>query len=45
MKKISIVGAGRVGESAAQILANDEQAHEVVLIDIRATRDRDRGGG
>jgi malate dehydrogenase len=35
MKKITIVGAGRVGESAAQILANDEQAHEVVLIDIR----------
>ncbi len=35
MKKISIVGAGRVGESAAQILANEELAHEVVLIDIR----------
>ncbi|MFQ5487605.1 MAG: malate dehydrogenase [Gammaproteobacteria bacterium] len=35
MKKITIVGAGRVGESAAQILANEELAHEVVLIDIR----------
>ena len=36
MKKITIVGAGRVGESAAQILANAEMAHEVVLTDIRA---------
>ncbi len=35
MKKITIIGAGRVGESAAQILANEELAHEVVLIDIR----------
>ncbi len=35
MKKITIVGAGRVGESAAQILANEELAHEVVLLDIR----------
>ncbi|HHH35678.1 MAG TPA: malate dehydrogenase [Gammaproteobacteria bacterium] len=35
MKKITIVGAGRVGESAAQILANEELAHELVLIDIR----------
>ena len=35
MKKITIVGAGRVGESAAQILANAEMAHEVVLTDIR----------
>ncbi len=35
MKKITIVGAGRVGESAAQILANSEMAHEVVLTDIR----------
>ncbi len=35
MKKITIIGAGRVGESAAQILANEEHAHEIVLIDIR----------
>jgi len=35
MKKITIVGAGRVGESAAQILANAESSHEVVLTDIR----------
>jgi len=35
MKKISIIGAGRVGESAAQILAYQEVAHEVMLIDIR----------
>lgn len=35
MKKITIIGAGRVGESAAQILANEELAHEVVLIDVR----------
>jgi len=35
MKKITIIGAGRVGESTAQILANEELAHEVVLIDVR----------
>ncbi len=35
MKKITIIGAGRVGESTAQILANEELAHEVTLIDIR----------
>ncbi len=35
MKKITIIGAGRVGESTAQILANEEHAHEVVLLDIR----------
>jgi len=34
MKKISIFGAGRVGESTAQILANQELCQEVVLIDI-----------
>ena len=32
MKKITIIGAGRVGESAAQILANEEHAHEGVSI-------------
>ncbi len=35
MRKITIVGAGRVGESTAQILARDEYFEEVVLIDIR----------
>ncbi len=32
MKKIAIVGPGRVGESAAQILAKEELCHELVLI-------------
>jgi malate dehydrogenase len=35
MRKITIVGAGRVGESTAQILAREEQFEEVVLTDIR----------
>jgi malate dehydrogenase len=35
MRKITIVGAGRVGESTAQILARDEHFEEVVLTDIR----------
>ena len=34
MKKISIVGAGRVGESTAQILAREELCRTLVLIDI-----------
>jgi malate dehydrogenase len=35
MKKIAIIGAGRVGESAAHNLAKAELAREVVLIDIK----------
>ena len=35
MKKITIVGAGRVGESTAQSLAIAEYSHEVVLTDVR----------
>jgi malate dehydrogenase len=35
MSKITIIGAGRVGESTAQILAQNELVHEVVLTDIR----------
>jgi len=35
MKKISIIGAGRVGETTAQILAEEELCREVVLIDVR----------
>ncbi len=35
MKKITIVGAGRVGESTAQILAIAEVCDQVVLTDIR----------
>ncbi len=35
MRKITIVGAGRVGESTAQILAREEHFEEVVLTDIR----------
>jgi malate dehydrogenase len=34
MRKISVFGAGRVGESTAQILANQELCQEVVLIDV-----------
>ncbi|MBT8116911.1 MAG: malate dehydrogenase [Gammaproteobacteria bacterium] len=35
MKKISIVGAGRVGETTAQFLAQKQLADEVVLLDVR----------
>lgn len=35
MKKVAIVGAGRVGETTAQILAEQELCREVVLIDVR----------
>ncbi len=35
MQKVAIVGAGRVGETTAQIIADQETAREVVLIDIR----------
>jgi malate dehydrogenase len=34
MRKITIVGAGRVGESTAQIVAKEELCREVVLLDI-----------
>jgi len=33
--KITIVGAGRVGESTAQILAQQEMCRELVLLDVR----------
>lgn len=35
MQKVAIVGAGRVGETTAQILAEEELCREVVLVDIR----------
>lgn len=35
MKKISIVGAGRVGETTAQILAEEELCREIALFDVR----------
>lgn len=35
MKKIALVGAGRVGESAAQILAKEEMCRELVMIGTR----------
>lgn len=35
MDKITIVGAGRVGESTAQILAQRDMCHDLVLIDVR----------
>lgn len=35
MNKISIIGAGRVGESTAQILAQRDMCHDLVLLDVR----------
>ena len=35
MNKISIIGAGRVGETTAQILAQRGMCQEVVLLDVR----------
>jgi len=35
MSKITIVGAGRVGEAAAQFIAKEELCRELVLIDVR----------
>ncbi len=35
MQKVAIIGAGRVGETAAQFLAKQEVCSEVVLIDVR----------
>ena len=35
MKKITVVGAGRVGESTAQFIASRDMCREIVLIDIR----------
>ncbi len=34
IKKISVIGAGRVGETTAQMLATQKLAREIVLIDI-----------
>jgi malate dehydrogenase len=35
MKKITIIGAGRVGEMAAQIIAEKEMCDEIAMIDVR----------
>ncbi len=35
MRRLTIVGAGRVGEAAAQILARQDLVHEIVLIDVK----------
>ena len=35
MNKISIIGAGRVGETTAQTLAQQDMCEEVVLLDVR----------
>jgi malate dehydrogenase len=35
MKKIAIIGAGRVGESTAQFLAKEDVCRELVLTDVR----------
>ena len=32
--KITVIGAGNVGATAAQVIANKELANEVILIDI-----------
>jgi malate dehydrogenase len=34
IKKISVIGAGRVGETTAQMIANKKLAGEIVLIDL-----------
>ncbi len=36
MQKITIVGTGRVGETTAQILAEEELCREVALLDVRS---------
>ena len=33
--KISIIGAGNVGATAAQIIATEDLADEIVLLDVR----------
>ncbi|SDX14783.1 malate dehydrogenase [Thiocapsa roseopersicina] len=35
MNKITIIGAGRVGETTAQILAEEELCREIALMDVR----------
>jgi malate dehydrogenase len=35
MNKISVIGAGRVGEATAQVLAQQGMCQEVVLLDVR----------
>lgn len=35
MNKITIIGAGRVGETTAQILAEEELCREIALLDVR----------
>lgn len=35
MKKITLIGAGRVGETTAQILAEKEVCREIALLDVR----------
>ena len=35
MRKITVVGAGRVGESTAQFIASKDMCREIALIDIR----------
>jgi malate dehydrogenase len=35
MNRVTIVGAGMVGETTAQILAEAELCREVILVDVR----------
>ena len=35
MKKITVIGAGRVGESTAQFIASKDMCREIALIDVR----------
>jgi malate dehydrogenase len=40
MRKITIVGAGRFGETTVQILAEDELCREIALLDVREDIER-----
>ena len=35
MNKISVIGAGRVGEATAQVLAQQGLCQEIMLLDVR----------
>lgn len=35
MKKITVIGAGNVGATCANVIANKDLAREVVLVDIK----------
>ena len=35
MKKITVIGAGNVGATVANVIAHKELAREVILVDIK----------